>query len=770
MRTTQRSNIMKAIITYLSFAAMVVAAKAAPLRTGFDYQGRLSDGAEPAGGVFEFRFELFDASVAGASTAGPITNANVNVTDGLFTTVIDFGPTVFDGAQYWLEIGVRPNRSGAAFTTLTPRQVILPTPYALRALSAAGAAAKSIDNEALAASAVSADKIAARSVVKSLNGLTDGVELVAEGDLTIRQERNQLVLAALPSCLTYSNCYWNLLGNGNITAGVNFLGTIAGELDPLEFRVNNNHSLRHVFTSPTTAPNLIGGYRFNSVSGTGGTISGGGRQTGVHQVSADWGTIGGGFTNSIRSGGTGGTIGGGATNEVFGPYGTIAGGGMNVVSNYSFVGGGVRNRSLSDGGVIGGGYSNLITTYNFANVTYPSVLSVIGGGASNTITGGVVGTIGGGQENLLFGSNGRLVHYGTIGGGQDNAIVSETGESRYSSIGGGFSNRVTTAGRATIGGGDGNRILLEGIAATISGGQGHLLDGPYGTISGGRSNVLAGPGAGSPDYGTIGGGDRNSVLSDSHYSTIAGGRLNRIQGFASDSTIGGGTTNAITAADFATIGGGGTNSIADNANFATIGGGRRNRVAQQAPASAIGGGDNNTISASATNATISGGRANLVDTSAPYAAIPGGQQARATNYNQYVFASGQFSQVGDAQHSQYVLRNTSTGVVPAELFLDGAVREIVLWPSSVLTFDILVVGVSGNDSAGYQIRGVIERNGAGINLVGVPSITTLGEDVAAWGVVAQADPVNTSLSIIVTGAGNAVVRWVAHVRTVEVRL
>ena len=160
----------------------------------------------------------------------------------------------------------------------------------------------------------------------------------------------------------------------------------------------------------------------------------------------------------------------------------------------------------------------------------------------------------------------------------------------------------------------------------------------------------------------------------------------------------------------------------------------------------------------------------MIDASAPYAAVPGGQQARATNYNQYAFASGQFGQTGDAQHSQYVLRNTSTGVVPAELFLDGVEREIVLWPNSVLTFDILVVARSGNDSAGYQIRGVIENNGGGISLVGAPLITTLAEDVAAWGVTVQADPVNTSLSIIVTGSGIVPVRWVAHVRTVEVRL
>lgn len=738
------------ILTWLALLAAILTITAAPLRTGFDYQGRLGDGVQTANGTFDFRLSLFDVATGGTPAVPTVTNASVVVAGGLFHTAIDFGAKIFDGTPYWLEIGVRPNGSGATFTTLAPRPPVQPTPYALHALTSAGVAEGVIGNGALAPNAVSADKIAPREVVKSLNGLTDGVELVAEGDLTIRQERNQLVLAALPSCFTYTNCYWSLFGDGNIVPGVNFLGTVAGELAPLEFRVNNNRSLLHVFTAATTAPNLIGGFQGNTVAGTGGTISGGGQQGAVHQVQADWGTIGGGFTNSIRSGGVGGFIGGGATNTIFGPYGTIAGGGMNVVSNHSFVGGGTRNRAFADGGVIGGGNSNLITAYDSGGATIPSTLSVIGGGGSNVISGGVVGTIGGGFANRLVGTAGRQVNYATIAGGQGNAILSDTFTSSYSSIGGGFSNRINTATRATIGGGDGSRILLEGHNSTIGGGQGHTLDGPYGTISGGRSNVLSGPG--NPDYGTIGGGEENAIVADSHYATIAGGRRNRVQGFASNSSIGGGVTNAITGADFATIGGGGTNAIADNANFASIGGGLVN-----------------SISTSATNATISGGRANLVDTPAPYAVIPGGQLARATNYNQYAFASGSFSQTGDAQHSQYVLRGESLGVVPAELFLDGVSREMVLWQESVLSFDILVAASNGTDAAGYQIQGVIKLDAGVIGFVGVPAVTTLGENVVAWGVAVQADAAHQSLSIIVTGSGVPPVRWVAHVRTVELR-
>src|SRR5208282_678800 len=52
------------------------------------------------------------------------------VTNGLFTVLIGFGPGVFTGANYWLQIGVESNGI-SSFTTLTPRQELTPTPYAI---------------------------------------------------------------------------------------------------------------------------------------------------------------------------------------------------------------------------------------------------------------------------------------------------------------------------------------------------------------------------------------------------------------------------------------------------------------------------------------------------------------------------------------------------------------------------------------------------------------------------------------------------------------
>jgi hypothetical protein len=107
----------------LTLLAAAPLAGAAPLDTGFFYQGVLYEAGKPNPGTFNFEhyYDTYDSPTGGLRVAGPVTN-NVEVTDGVFTTVIDFGKDVFDGTQYWLEIGVRPDGGGAAFTPLTPRQ------------------------------------------------------------------------------------------------------------------------------------------------------------------------------------------------------------------------------------------------------------------------------------------------------------------------------------------------------------------------------------------------------------------------------------------------------------------------------------------------------------------------------------------------------------------------------------------------------------------------------------------------------------------------
>jgi hypothetical protein len=104
--------------------------------TAFSYQGQLTDGSAPANGPYDLQFKLFDAVTNGNQVGATVTRDDLNVTNGVFNTSLDFGAAAFPGAARWLEISVRAGASTGAYTTLTPRQQINSTPYAIRALSA----------------------------------------------------------------------------------------------------------------------------------------------------------------------------------------------------------------------------------------------------------------------------------------------------------------------------------------------------------------------------------------------------------------------------------------------------------------------------------------------------------------------------------------------------------------------------------------------------------------------------------------------------------
>jgi hypothetical protein len=103
--------------------------------TAFVYQGQLASGGTAATGVYDFQFQAFNAVTNGSAMSGSITNFSVPVSNGLFTTTLDFGPGVFTGANLWLGIAVRTN-GAVPFTPLFPRQPILPVPYAIFATAA----------------------------------------------------------------------------------------------------------------------------------------------------------------------------------------------------------------------------------------------------------------------------------------------------------------------------------------------------------------------------------------------------------------------------------------------------------------------------------------------------------------------------------------------------------------------------------------------------------------------------------------------------------
>ena len=122
----------KAVVILLLLGLPAHFTRAVSLGTAISYQGRLSSGANAADGLYDLQFTLYDSLTEGIALAGPLTNADLTINNGLFTVSLDLGTNVFTGSACWLEIAVRTN-GAAQWTQLSPRQPIQPVPYALTA-------------------------------------------------------------------------------------------------------------------------------------------------------------------------------------------------------------------------------------------------------------------------------------------------------------------------------------------------------------------------------------------------------------------------------------------------------------------------------------------------------------------------------------------------------------------------------------------------------------------------------------------------------------
>ncbi|MFQ5592737.1 MAG: hypothetical protein ACE5HA_01175 [Anaerolineae bacterium] len=98
---------------------------AGPVASKISYQGRLTDaGGNPLNGNYNLVFQLWDDASAGSQVGSDIVKNNVPVNQGLFTTDLDVQHLDFNGQALWLRIQVNGQ-------WLSPRQELLPTPYAL---------------------------------------------------------------------------------------------------------------------------------------------------------------------------------------------------------------------------------------------------------------------------------------------------------------------------------------------------------------------------------------------------------------------------------------------------------------------------------------------------------------------------------------------------------------------------------------------------------------------------------------------------------------
>ena len=366
---------------------------------------------------------------------------------------------------------------------------------------------------------------------------------------------------------------------------------------------------------------------------------------------------------------------------------------------------------------------------------YSDSPNVIAGHPTNTVTPGACGgTIAGGGS--YAGAWNRVTDdFGAIGGGRNN----QAGDN---------ADTVTNAWFATVGGGRGN--TAGGAESVVAGGKNNQALGSFSSVLGGSGNMATG------EYSVIGGGINNHA--DALMSFVGGGHTNLSLGHLG--AIVGGELNEIHAL-LGFVGGGSENKVYTNCSG--IVGGYQN-ISSNVYTSIGGGAWNYALGA---YSTVPGGRGNTAEGNYSVAC---GYQSAATHVGEFAHSSGNFSERGDAQASEYVLRRTTTGASAYLLFLNGGDgTPLTLASNRVVAFDSLITAAADNgDAAVYRYSGGIKRVGVDpVQMIGSVSEDLVIEDDSSWLVEVNANTNDNSLRFRVTGATGRTIRWVAAVRTTE---
>jgi hypothetical protein len=122
-------------------ASLTLSVVALAQSTAFTYQGELKQGGSVANGLHDLRFSLFDAVSSGVQVGTTQCVNDVLVSDGKFTTTLDFGQQFVTTSSRFLQIEVRQDSglscsNTTGFTTLSTRQLLTATPLANHAKSA----------------------------------------------------------------------------------------------------------------------------------------------------------------------------------------------------------------------------------------------------------------------------------------------------------------------------------------------------------------------------------------------------------------------------------------------------------------------------------------------------------------------------------------------------------------------------------------------------------------------------------------------------------
>ncbi|HEY2081802.1 MAG TPA: hypothetical protein VGI88_03380, partial [Verrucomicrobiae bacterium] len=476
-----KTNLLLTIVALSSLLGFTLTAPAQG--TAFTYQGQLQSNVTPTTGTYDMTFALYNASSGGAQAGPTLTSLGLGITNGLFTVLLDFG-AVYNGTTYWLQIGVRTN-GGGAYTPLTPRQELTPTPYAVTA--------ENLDGTLLASQLTGTLPPGLLSGLygNSVNFNNPGDNFAGNGAGLAN------VNAASLNGLNATN-FWQLNGNANTAPGVNYLGTPDNKA--LDIRVNNARGLRIEPDPNFSIPNIIGGNSANWInSGSiGNVIAGGGDSpsgpgtnyinaanlnvisggNGNHITGGYLSVIGGGWYNTASPGDRCAVVGGGLSNSVTGNFATIPGGNANTAAgDYSFAAGQAA-KALHNGAFV---WADDSTTTPFSSSSANQFLvraQFMGLNRTNFITGADVFDVGSPATSFYGGmyvdtaGAGGWPFYGYSQGGNATAWTYVDGSDTNK-----WKLNVGSVNRVTVTGGIGR----VGVNTTAPGAQLHVQEGSTAT-------------------------------------------------------------------------------------------------------------------------------------------------------------------------------------------------------------------------------------------------------------------------------------------------
>jgi len=674
---------MKKVLTLSAWVwLLIVQAIPAQVPSTLGYQSVLFDGSGVvvADGTYSITFKLYDAATGG--TALWTETQSVATSSGVFNAILGSATSLnlpFD-TQYWLGISVE---GGAE---LSPRVQLTASPYSFTAQSVADGVVTSaqIADGAVAAGdladnavtttkvqdgAVTAAKIASDAVtsakiadgtvaladlahaaaVKSINGLTDTVTLVAGSNVTLAASGNTLTIAA--SGAGGGNTLDQAYDQGGAGAG----RTITADNGAVSIVGTDGLVVSGTLSSgsiPTTGAGVRMMFYPNKAAFRAGYVDG---------TQWDDGNIG------DRS-----TVSGGYNNIANYPFATVSGGSSNTASHsYSVVGGGHSNTASGNKSTVGGGNSNTAGTSDYATVGGGD--TNVASGLRSTVPGGYLNTAAG-DYSFAAGRQAKTNHTGAfVWADQTAADFASTGDNQFLIRASGGVGIGTTSPGGQLHVQDGSVLFAGTTGTTPASGAGTRLMwipakgafragvvastqwddasiGTHSTVGGGYNNTASG------SRSTISGGSGNTA---GNYAAVGGGNSNNASG--GYAAIGGGDDNTASGGA-ATIGGGYQNAAG---GFATVAGGANNNAS--GAYAAVGGGSNNQ--ASGIRAMVPGGVSNLAAGNYSFA---GGRRAKANHTGTFVWTDSTDADFASTDANQFLIR-AGGGLVAVGTFGSGTI-------------------------------------------------------------------------------------------------